>query len=151
MTEFANEGIRRLWAASALKLWPGRYWIVGFTPGQRQDALDLAGAAGEGYVSLIADHHEVSVILHNDIWKTAGQQLQPRQVFGPLCGLTFDVPLDIEVAGYLAPAVSALAAAGISIVPQCALIHDHLFVAEHDFDAACDVLATLRTRAQSAA
>lgn len=147
---FLNDGIRRQWAASALKLWPGRYWVVGFEPDVRDQALALATAPGEGYISLIADHHEVSVILHHDLWKAQEAEMSPRQVFGPLCGITFDVPLDIEAPGFLAPAVTVLAAAGVSIVPQCALIYDHLFIKEDDLETAVEVLETLQAQAQSA-
>jgi hypothetical protein len=51
--------------------------------------------------------------------------------------------LDLDVVGYLAPAAVALAKAGISIVPQCGYLKDHLLVAEKDLEKALQTLQEL--------
>ncbi|MBN2393480.1 MAG: ACT domain-containing protein [Anaerolineae bacterium] len=56
--------------------------------------------------------------------------------------ITFDIPLDWGVIGYLAALTSELAEAGISIIALSAFSRDHIFVAEIDFDRAWDVLDT---------
>ena len=58
----------------------------------------------------------------------------------PYRAITFDVNIDLGVVGYLAPAAARLAAAGVSIVPQCAYLKDHLLVREADLETARAVL-----------
>ena len=60
--------------------------------------------------------------------------------------ITFDIPLDWGVVGYLATVTSLLADAGISLFALSAFSRDHIFVAEADFDRAWGVLhAFIRT------
>lgn len=105
------------------------------------------------YVSLICDQHEVAVILPDHVMNAAKENGGHNDIFGPLACITLDVPLDIEVSGYLQPAVHALAGAGISIVPQCALIYDHILVhdkdKDKDKDSAIKVLSDLQAQADA--
>jgi hypothetical protein len=106
---------------------------------------EVSGA--ESYSSLIRDKHEIAIILPSAIWDRHKGRGLHREAFGPLVCITFDVPLDISVAGYLAPAIGALADAGISVVPQCALIYDHVLVHEDDAEGAIDVIKALQADA----
>jgi hypothetical protein len=62
--------------------------------------------------------------------------------------VTFDLDLDLDVCGYLAPAAGALAAAGVPIVPQCAFLKDHLLVPEAQLEAAVHALEGLSAEAR---
>ena len=127
------------------------YRMASFDSKDRARALHLISQtpSAEHYVSLICDQHEVAVILPEKVWNQCDVSTVCRNSYGPLVCLTFDVPLDIEVAGYLQPAVNCLANAGLSIVPQCALIYDHILVNENDRDAAITALTELRQSALS--
>ena len=67
---------------------------------------------------------------------------------GPAPG-RFDIPLDIEVVGFLAPAAARLGTAGVSIIPQCAFALDHLLVQDKDLAKTEDVLATMIAEARA--
>ncbi|WP_299209222.1 ACT domain-containing protein [uncultured Tateyamaria sp.] len=148
---FKNDAIKDLWKKSRLIVWPDLYCMVSFDPKDRASALNLVAKAApfDHYFSIICDQHEVAVILPDTIWNDWDASVICRNSHGPFACLTFDIPLDVEVAGYLQPAVNCLADAGISIVPQCALIYDHVLVNERDLDAAICALTELRQKALS--
>ena len=108
-------------------------------------AIDLPNKC---YSSFISDNCEISIIISNDLWVQRAPQLVYKNKFGPIKGITFDIPLDIEVSGFLEPAVLKLAKNNISIVPQCALIYDHIFVQSADLDNSCAVLKQLQGSAK---
>ena len=64
-------------------------------------------------------------------------------VAGPYRVLTFTPALDLTICGYLAPAATLLAGAGISIIPQCAYQKDHLLLRAEDTACAVDILQDL--------
>ena len=74
------------------------------------------------------------------VWATSPLRARARAVAGPYRVLTFDLDLELDVVGYLAPAAERLATAGVSIVPQCGFLKDHLLVREGDLEQAREVL-----------
>ena len=144
------EKVRKLWAKSNLIIWPSDYWIVAFDHADKPNVLRwLEGIGGqESYLSIIFDNHEISVIVADEHWQEQREKMPFRQEYGLLRGITFDVPLDIEVSGYLRPAIDRLADAGISVVPQCALIYDHIFVNVKDSKDAIHILKKLQIDAK---
>jgi hypothetical protein len=142
---FRNDAIRQLWRHSRPRQWPGEYWMVSF----ELDRWDRAGALlagvqpGSDYASAIRDGHEIAAILPAAVWDRARAEGGHRAEYGPLACITLDVPLEIEVAGYLAPVVAVLAEAGISIVPQCALVYDHILIHQRDTARAIALIENL--------
>ncbi len=149
MKLFSNQGVRELWAQSDLIIWDGLYRMVAFDVGNKTVVFDLMAKVGAGgeITSCICDHHEISVILPDDAWQGRGKDVKHREEYGPLKCITFDVPLDVTVSGYLKPAISRLGEAGVSVTPQCALIYDHVFIHERDLDTAQAVLKQLQVDA----
>lgn len=120
------------WAKTALKIWPEVYWNLAFEIAERGFATGLLAECDGRFACLIQDHCEISLTIDEALWrqhKTAGRH---RGALGPLRAVTFDIPLEIEVVGYLAPAAERLAEAGVSIIPQCAFSMDHLLVQDKD-------------------
>ena len=54
--------------------------------------------------------------------------------------ITFDLELDLATTGFLAPVAVRLADAGISIIPQCAFLKDHVLVRESDLSRAVEII-----------
>jgi hypothetical protein len=149
MSVFSNEAIQNLWARSDLKIWNDTYWMVAFELENKATVFDMMSQveAGEHYTSCICDQHEVAAIIPDKVWAKSNERIEYRDAYGPLICITLDVPLEIEVSGYLQPAVNNLAQAGISIVPQCALIYDHILVNAADENAAVSILTELKEAA----
>ena len=152
MSVFKNDNVRALWRQSKPIVWAGNYWMVSFERDDRSDAFELAALSSEAdhYVSVICDQHEVALILPDSVWREHQECHHVRDAYGPLSCLTLDVPLDITVAGYLQPVVERMAEAGVSVVPQCALIYDHILVHEKDAAKAVEIVSQLRVEADSA-
>jgi len=146
---FKNDEIRSLWSKTKPKVWEGHYWMVSFSLESADVVTDivLKALTDNSYYSMIRDQHEIAFIVHESIWEYHKTEHNHQTEFGPLAGITFDVPLDIEVSGYLAPMVDGMAKNGISIVPQCSLIYDHIFVKARDLSAAILIIKGIQVRA----
>ncbi|MGC9394512.1 MAG: ACT domain-containing protein [Anaerolineae bacterium] len=90
----------------------------------------------------IRDKDEMTLVLAQEAFGQLPSSVVALDVSPPYRLITFDIPLDWGVIGYLAALTSELADAGISIVALSAFSRDHIFVAEVDFDRAWDVLTT---------
>jgi hypothetical protein len=130
---------RRLWAATRLHVWPDRYVLVSFPVEAIREAAELV-SAGPGFGALVRERDEVSVTVEEAAWTKSSLRGRARASTGPLRAVTFDIDLPLSVCGYLAPAAERLGKAGISIVPQCGFLKDHLLVGERDLAKALLVL-----------
>ncbi len=149
MAHFNSLHVQALWRQTKPSVWPGTYWMAAFKPEDWHEAATILRDVPprECYASAIRDRHEVAVILPTPVWDAHKGKNVHRQAFGPLIAITFDVPLDIAVAGYLSPVIGALADAGVSVVPQCALVYDHVLVHERDAGRAIAVIEALQSQA----
>jgi hypothetical protein len=136
-----SERARALWARTRVHVWPERYVLASVPVGRLAEAAALALRSGESFTALVRERDEVSLTVP-DAFRPDLTSLAAR-VAGPYRVLTFDLELELDVIGYLAPALERLAAAGVSIVPQCGFRTDHLLVFERDLDAAVGALEAL--------
>ena len=123
--------------------------MVSFVPKRKEAVIDIMSEAlmTSHYHSAIRDHHEAALILHESTWNKFRSVSLHQNEFGPLTGITFDVPLEIEVSGYLAPMVEEMANQNVSIVPQCALIYDHIFIRTDDQLMATTIINNIHNQA----
>ena len=136
-----SDRARALWARTRIHVWPERY-LLGSVPVDRLvEATHLVTLARETFAALVRERDEVSLTLPESL-RPLLEPLATRTA-GPYRVLTFDLELELDVIGYLAPALERLAAAGVSIVPQCGFRTDHLLVLERDLDAAVGALEGL--------
>lgn len=131
--------VRALWARTRLHVWPAPMQLVSLPGALLGEAAALLAHAGP-FAALVAERDEVSLTLAMETWRASGLASRARAQAGPLRAITLDLDLDLGVCGFLAPAARRLAWAGVSIVPQCAFLKDHLLVAEADLERS---LATL--------
>jgi hypothetical protein len=136
-----NDRARGLWARTRVHVWPERYVLASLPVDRHSDVSALLARAGDAFVALVRERDEVSVTLPEALRGDA-ERLEAR-IAGPYRVLTFDLELELDVIGYMAPALERLAAAGVSIVPQCGFRTDHLLVLDRDLDAAVDTLEGL--------
>jgi len=139
----ASERTRALWARTRLHVWPEWYRLVSFPPTQAAAAATLLATSAGHFCALVLEQDEMSLTVAEEVWRKSPLRGEARAEVGPLRAITFSLALDLEVVGYLAPAAARLAAAGISIVPQCAASRDHVLVPAHRLDDAVRVLEEL--------
>lgn len=136
-----NERARALWARTRVQVWPERYVLASVPVERLAEAASLTTRAGASFVALVRERDEISLTLPEAL--RAPVEAVATRIAGPYRVLTFDLELELDVIGYMAPALERLAAAGVSIVPQCGFRTDHLLVFERDLDAAVATLETL--------
>jgi hypothetical protein len=136
-----SDRARALWARTRIHVWPGPYLFASVPLARQAEALALMARAGDAFAALVRERDEVSLTLPDSL-RAVIEPLATRAA-GPFRVLTFDLDLELDVVGYLAPALERLAAAGVSIVPQCGFRTDHLLVFDRDLDAAVGVLEAL--------
>ena len=67
---FKNDKIRELWRKTKPKIWDGNYWMVSFNSERNDTLLEIVSEAliTSHYHSIIRDHHEIALILHETTW-----------------------------------------------------------------------------------
>ncbi|MBN1285356.1 MAG: ACT domain-containing protein [Anaerolineae bacterium] len=128
-----------------------------YTDGQEYTVIHLPLAAitaaagvlaeiGEAFSVVIADKDEVTLILAREIWDDFKQaRLPERQVAPePFRLVTFDLPLTMDLVGFMAAVSGALAEAGVPLLAFSAYARDHLLVPAAQFDTAWAALKTLK-------
>jgi hypothetical protein len=136
-----NERVRALWARTRIHVWPELYLLASLPVSRLADATALLSRAGDAFTALVRERDEVSLTLPESLREDASALAS--RVAGPYRVLTFDLELDLDVVGYMAPALERLASAGVSVVPQCGFRTDHMLVSEQDLDAAVATLEAL--------
>ncbi len=95
----------------------------------------------EPFSALIADKDEVTLVVPADKWEHFSARLPEHNDMGDDYRLiTFDLPLDPGLVGFIALVSQILADAGVSILPFAAYQRDHILVTEDQFQAAWDAL-----------
>lgn len=116
------------------------YVILHISPEQLQEALALLADIKRPFVSFVHDKNEVTLLLPEDIWRDYRPMLPVLDEASGYRLITFDLPLDLGLVGYLAILTGVLAEKGISIFAISAFSRDHILVSQDDFDQAWDAL-----------
>ena len=134
---------RRLWARTRVAVGAEPLTLASLPVDALGETAALVGGLRAGFAALVLERDEVSLSVPTSAWVASALRSRARAEAGPYRALTLDLDLDLGVVGYLAPAAARLAAAGVSIVPQCAFLKDHLLVREDDLARALAVLEAL--------
>ncbi|MFI5183644.1 MAG: hypothetical protein ACHQNV_04540 [Vicinamibacteria bacterium] len=134
-----NPRAREIWARTKVHVWPERYVLASLPLARLADASALVAMRAVGFAALIVERDEVSVTVVDEAWAASGLALDAR-VSGPFRAITLDTDVDLDVCGYLAPAATLLAEAGVALVPQCAFLKDHLLVHDEKLRIAVSIL-----------
>ncbi len=124
----SNARARALWARTTLRVWPEAYRLVSLDPTLAEEAAGLLAANPAPFAALVRERDLVSLTIAEALWRRSPLRPRARSEAGPFRVITFELALDHDVVGYLAPAAARLARAGIPIVPQCAFRKDHMLV-----------------------
>lgn len=136
-----NPRARALWAKAEFRVWPESYRLVSLPPALLAEAAELVQASATTFVALVRESAEVSLTIDESIWRYSRLKWQATHDDGPFRVITIDLAMDLDVVGFIAPALERLASAGVAVVPQCAHRTDHVLMHERDLATA---EATLR-------
>ena len=142
-TEWIQPEIRILWARTTLRVTAGKYRLISLPTKMLAEAACLVAKRDGRFAALIVEPDEVSLTIHDSAWQTSSLRQHATSQSGPFRAITFNLDLNPAIIGYFAPAAHRLAEAGISIVPQCAFLKDHLLIQEADLIKAKEVLKKL--------
>lgn len=139
-----TEEIRHLWARTRIVVWPQAYVLVSLAVDALPQAVSLIGSSAGTFAALVLEADEVSLTIDETLWhKAVAGGLHANAVAGPYRAITLRLNIDLGVSGYLLPAAERLAEAGISIVPQCGYLKDHLLIRADAADRAVEILQGL--------
>ena len=128
----SNANSRRLWAQTTLVVHDGPYRLVSLPRTELLSASRLIGKVGGSFAALVLESTEVSLTLPEKLWTEHRSSYPNVREEGPYYVITFDLELDLATTGFLAPVALRLSDAGVSIIPQCAFLRDHVLVTESD-------------------
>lgn len=102
----------------------------------------IVAELGNPFAVLLVDKDEVTLLIPQNALEDFESRLHSAQHSSqPYRLITIDVPLEPELTGFIARISTALASAGISILPFAAFTRDHVFVPAQQID---DALLALR-------
>lgn len=122
-----------------------RYRIVHLPPNAIVTAAGVLAQLAAPFTALIVDKDEVTLILADDDYTDYALRLRESRPSPAVYRLiTFDLPLDLTVIGFMARVSAVLAAASVSIMPLAAYERDHILVPESQFEDAWAALTALQ-------
>lgn len=140
--------IKKLWAKTSLYVWPENYWLVSLPVQNLSDALSVLGYSSKEFITLILEKDEISLSLSDRLLEIINSLPVDKKIAGPYKVITLNINLNLDICGYLLEAAKELAANGISIIPQCGYLKDHLVIKECDSEKAINVLNALIKKCQ---
>lgn len=136
----SNQNSRRLWAETRIAVQDGRYRLISLPRAELMSASRLVGKVTSPFAALVLEPAEVSLTMPDGVWTELRSSHDNAREDGPYRVITFDLELDLATTGFLAPVAVRLADAGISIIPQCAFLKDHVLVRESDLSRAVEII-----------
>jgi hypothetical protein len=141
-----NEAVRKALQEVHLYTDGVDYSIIKLPPRAITVAAGIVAEIGEAFCTLIADKDEVSLIIPVEAIEDFAKRLKDHQASPrPYRLITFDLPLDFSLIGFMAVVSQALAEADVSILPIAAYSRDHLLVPANQFDIAFQALKRLQS------
>lgn len=101
------------------------------------------------FSALLADKDEVTLVLPEDHFADYAHRLPEHRAQGGYRLITFDLPLDHALVGFLSRVSAALAEAQVPIMALSAYERDHLLVPDTHFTRAMQTLRDLQAHTES--
>ena len=136
----SNPNSSRLWAQTRIAVHEDRYRLISLPRAELLSASRLIGQLASPFAALVLEPAEVSLTLPERVWQEHLSLHANAREDGPYRVITFDLELDLATTGFLAPVAVRLSDAGISIIPQCAFLKDHLLVRESDLSRTVEII-----------
>ncbi len=121
------------------------YRLIHLPPRAITAGAGVLAEIGTPFSALIADKDEVTLLLPQVEWAMFSDRLPDHRAAGEYRLITFDLPLDLDLIGFMALVSRILADAGVSILALSAFERDHILVPAAQFQAAWDALHAAQT------
>ncbi len=136
-------GLRHIVAETRL-FSDGQSYIIAHLPlTQYTEAVRVIAKLDHPFVALVRDKDEVTLVVSQAAWDVAAPALEVVEVSSAYRLITFDLPMELALVGYMAVISATVAEAGVSIFPMASFSRDHILVNAEDFDAAWEALRQL--------
>lgn len=136
-------GLRHLLAKTKLFTDAKDYVIMRLPVDQVKEAARLIAQTSRPFTAMLRDKDEVTLVLPRADWGLLDVTVDVSEASPDYRLITFDLPLELGLVGYLATMSSTVAEAGVSIFPLSSFSRDHIFVPAEDFQCAWDALREL--------
>jgi hypothetical protein len=140
----------QIFAETKLYIDEAEYVVVGFPLERVEGALALLPEVAQPFLTAVVDRAEVTLVLPWDTWQPLRDETDQFEEARGYRLITFELPADLGVVGFIATLSNLLAEAGVSIFSVSAYTHDHMLVQEEDLDQAVKVLRDFIQRCQQA-
>jgi hypothetical protein len=124
----------------------GKYYLLVKLPANAiTPAASVMAELGEPFSAMIVDKDEITLVIPADAWNVFTARLLGATISEIQYRLiTFDIPLDLALVGFMARISRALAEAGVPIMVYAAFSRDHLLVPAEHFEKAWATLERLK-------
>ena len=122
------------------------YCLVHLPPGAITAGAGVLAEIGTPFSSLIVDKDEVTLIVPQTHWEEFAARLPDHRAAADYRLITFDLPLDLQIVGFMALLSSILADVQIPIFALSSFERDHILVPAARFQTAWDALRAAQTR-----
>jgi len=143
-------GLTHLFAQTKLYTDGEEYVIISLPVERQREAVTLFAQLYGLFGALLFDKDEVTLVVPWAVWEGVREALGGFEEARGYRLITFDLPLELGLVGYLATASSLLAEQGVSIYALSAYARDHILVREDEFDRAWAILSGFIARCQAA-
>jgi len=133
-------GLRHIIAQTRLYTDEREYVVVSVPLERCYEGVALLAKLVEPFSAVVVDKDELTLVLPADVWAAVRGQIPEAEEAPGYRLITFDVPLELGLVGYLAILTDVLAEAGISLLAFSAYQRDHILVPEADLDRAWKAL-----------
>lgn len=140
MAQVLPPGLMHIFARMELHTDDTEYVIVGLAPEDVSEALFLFSRLGVPFSTAVVDKDEVTLLLPWDAWRQVRDELGDYDEARGYRLITFDIPADLGLVGFIATLSSVLAEVGVAILTVSAFTRDHILVQEEDLERAVEAL-----------
>lgn len=116
------------------------YAVIHLPPAATVAGAAVLAEAAHAFSVLIVDKDEVSLVMPQNLWEDYAPRLPQHRVETGFRLITFDLPLEFDVIGFMALVSRVLAEANVSLLAISAFSRDHVLVPSKQFGTAWDAL-----------
>lgn len=145
-----EETLQQALAAARLHTDQRLYSVAHLPAGALNAALQCFVPAEDEFGGILVDKDEITLILTREQLAQQQARLPDFRLSEGFRLITFDLPLEHDLVGFMAAVSGALAAAAIPLMAYSAFERDHLLIHADHYDHALQVIHALQEQARSA-